>query len=297
MYPRSAIRPLVAFVGVALTAGVTTRAALPVAQVLEVRSRIEARNSSVVIEASAPVSYAATQPDPLTVLIDLRHARADAAVTRRATPAGGPVAEVAFEATTASDGAEVARVRVRLSEPRLARVRSLQREIIVEFDPATSTPLAVAGATPAARPGAGAQAVQESAPQANALLAIVSENAEGRTRIRLRGNGRLVPSSVGDAGDPPPRVVIDLPGVVSRVPATLPVNQGGVLRVRVAINSRTPLVTRVVIDLARKLTYTVAPAGDDELVITMDDAAALTTSAAPPRRGRAAPRGGRATRR
>ena len=263
MYPRSAIRPLVALVGVTLTAGITTRAALPVAQVLEVRSRVEALTSSVVIEASAPVSYAATQPDPLTVLIDLRHARADAAVTRRAAPAGGPVADVAFEATTASDGAEVARVRVRLSEPRLARVRSVHREIIVDFDPPTSRPLDVAGATPAAAAGAGAAVGQAPATPANALLAVVPENFGGRTRIRLRGNGRLVPSSVEDATDPPPRIVIDLPGVVSRVPSVVPVNEGGVVRVRVAVNSRTPLVTRVVLDLERKLAYTVAPEGDE----------------------------------
>ena len=267
MLARSAIRPLVAFVGVALAAGITTRAAVPVAQVLEVRSRIEAQRPSVVIESSAPVSYAATQPDPLTVLVDLRHARADAAVTTLAAPAGGPVADVAFEATTASDGADVARVRVRLSEPRVARVTSLHREIIVAFEPSSSEPIDVAGAAPAAAP---APAVATVAP-ATALVSVVSESVDGRTRIRLRGNGRLVPRSVEDSADPPPRVVIDLPGVVSRVPSSLAVNKHGVARVRVAENSRTPLVTRVVLDLAQKVPYDVTPVGDTELVITVGE--------------------------
>lgn len=262
MLARSAIRPLVAFVGVALATGTPTRAAAPVAQVIEVRSRIEAHRPSVVIEASAPVSYAATQPDPLTVLVDLRHARADAAVTRLA-PLGAPVADVAFESTTASDGADVARVRVRLAEPRVARVRSANREVIVDFDPATTDPVDVAGTAEAA--------VTTPTGVATALLSVVSETVDGRARIRLRGNGRLVPKSVEDAADPPPRVVIDLPGVVSKVPATLSVNKLGVSRVRVAVNSREPLVTRVVLDLTRKLAYDVTPVGDSELVVTVGE--------------------------
>jgi hypothetical protein len=145
----------------------------------------------------------------------------------------------------------VARVRVRLSEPRVARVTSLHREIIVAFEPSSSEPIDVAGAAPAAAPAPAVATVA----QATALVSVVSESVDGRARIRLRGNGRLVPRSVEDSADPPPRVVIDLPGVVSRVPSSLAVNKHGVARVRVAENSRTPLVTRVVLDLAQKVPY------------------------------------------
>ena len=103
---------------------------------------------------------------------------------------------------SASDGAEVTRVRVRLAEPRVARVRSSHREIIVDFAPQASTPLDVAGAPPPRIPRPVGTRGQEPAP-ANALLAVTTEAVGDRTRVRLRGNGPLVPSSVDTAADLP----------------------------------------------------------------------------------------------
>ena len=48
------------------------------------------------------------------------------------------------------------------------------------------------------------------------------------------------------------------------------VNTAGIERVRVATNSRDPLITRVVIDLARKLPFTVEQIGDELRVLLAD---------------------------
>jgi hypothetical protein len=68
MLARSAIRPLVAFVGVALAAGITTRAAVPVAQVLEVRS-VSRRNAPGQIESSARCRMPRRNPIPHRALV------------------------------------------------------------------------------------------------------------------------------------------------------------------------------------------------------------------------------------
>jgi type IV pilus secretin PilQ/predicted competence protein len=100
--------------------------------------------------------------------------------------------------------------------------------------------------------------------------------------ISLAGNGRLVASSVEEARDLPARVLLDFKGVaVGRTPAVTMVNQGDVKRVRVAVNSRQPLITRVVIDLARKLPYSVESVGDDLRVLFNRAVEAVTASVAP----------------
>ena len=83
-----------------------------------VASRLDARTGVLTIEASAPVPYVASQPDPRSFVIELRDVVTTGAVSDRfmADPRS-PFTAVAVENAVAADGARVARVNVALSQP------------------------------------------------------------------------------------------------------------------------------------------------------------------------------------
>ncbi|HSK09450.1 MAG TPA: type IV pilus secretin PilQ [Vicinamibacterales bacterium] len=87
--------------------------------------------TSVRIEASEPVAYSAVRPDPMTVLVELRHATTAGAVNKLGA-AVGAVAGATLEDSTASDGAPVARVRLLLNGPAVHRVHSNRNVIQVD---------------------------------------------------------------------------------------------------------------------------------------------------------------------
>ena len=103
--------------------------------------------------------------------------------------------------------------------------------------------------------------------------------------ITLSGNGRLVASKVESVSDMPARVLLDFEGVaMGSVPSNTAINQGDVQRVRVGLNSREPFITRVVIDLARKIPYTVETVGEELRVMfarAADAAASMVATATP----------------
>ena len=104
-----------------------------------------------------------------------------------------------------------------------------------------------------------AQASQ--APAATELTGVeVGRNADGVT-VTLKGNGRLAYGTLQEADRPPLRLVVDFPGVRPNVPPATP-GQGALRRVRVALNNPNPLVTRVVLDLDVKVTYSVKASPD-----------------------------------
>ena len=103
---------------------------------------------------------------------------------------------------------------------------------------------------------------------ATRLVAVTAAMADGRTTVTLKGNGRLVPRAVEEARDLPPRVVVDFPEVHVGVPAVTAVDSDSLARVRVATNSVSPLVTRVVLDLKRRVPYSVEQR-DNELVLVL----------------------------
>ena len=95
-------------------------------------------------------------------------------------------------------------------------------------------------------------------------------------RVTLSGNGRLEPSRVFMAVERPPRLVLDFADVR---PDAAPVTPGAgapVERVRVAEHSRSPLVTRVVIDLAEQAPYRIERGGADghDVAVVFDPGAA-----------------------
>jgi type IV pilus assembly protein PilQ len=122
-----------------------------------------------------------------------------------------------------------------------------------------------------------AQASQ--APAATELTGVeVGRNADGVT-VTLKGNGRLAYGTLQEADRPPLRLVVDFPGVRPNVPPATP-GQGALRRVRVALNNPNPLVTRVVLDLDVKVTYSVkaSPDGREVTVVLAGPSGELTAA-------------------
>ena len=244
----------------ALCGGLVRAAAPPDAiRLVGVSSQASGRTAAVLIEATEPVAYAVSRPDPMTVLIDLRNVRvADAAaqVTR-----SGPLAGVTLEQATAVDGKDLARVRVALASPAAYTVRSARNVIRLELDPDP------AHAAPAE---ASALGVRRAGPAADGSIAtattidkIHASNSRTSTTVTIAGNGRLVPSSLTESDDAPRRLVLDFPNVAPGSVARTSVDSVFVKQVRVALNSHEPLLTRVVMDISPSATYHVERTGAD----------------------------------
>ena len=294
MHPRRIPRlvmatPIIAALAVTLAAssGATT-ARTDTPALKSISSRLDGAISTVLIEASEPVAYLTSQPDPLTVLVDLRNVSADALNSPDVTPLA-PVAGVVIERAKAPDGAPVARVRVNLDRASKHRVRSSRNMILVEVErtagPASSTgstavPQQRNVATPAKAPAMAARTTARAA--ATELRSVKAGEVPDGYAITLAGNGPLVASTVDEAKDLPPRILLDFRNVdKGKVPAITNVNTADIQRVRVAYNSREPLITRVVIDMVHKIPYTVEAVGDDLRVLFNKVAAAVAPTAAP----------------
>ncbi len=251
------------FAGVAALAGAVVLAGGSPIKLVGISARSDDNGQTVLIEATEPVAYTVSQPDPLTVLVDLRNTSIDGAVNRLAETPSGPVRTVHVEEATAADGGSLARVRLSLNEPAVHRVRSTRRAIRVEFP--TGDQAAPAAAPAVGSPMAALTPVTATADAAHATeLAAVRTAVEGaRVRVTLTGNGRLEPARVFMADTPPARLVLDFDGVESAAPATTAGAGEPVERVRIARNSASPLVTRVVVDLSRQAAYHVERAGQD----------------------------------
>jgi type IV pilus secretin PilQ/predicted competence protein len=101
--------------------------------------RAHAKGSSLVIEATDPVGYVATQPDPLTLLLDLRNVAADGVTNSAATGTRSPIAGVAVRSDEIN-GAITSRVTITLSQPVAHHVRSERNTIVVDFDQPSPVP-------------------------------------------------------------------------------------------------------------------------------------------------------------
>lgn len=240
-------------------------------QLRAVSTRDDGRVSAVVIEATEPVAYVTSQPDPLTVLVDLRNVRA-AGIQPPFTGRGtSPLGAVRVEESRAADGTPLARVRVTLDRATAHRVRTSRNLIMVEVD--RNAPVAATTTAAVARAAA------------TELRAVRASRSGDEVTVAIVGNGPLKATTVEEAKDLPPRVLLDFEGVAAgrAVPAVVGVNQADVTRVRVATNSREPLITRVVVDLKRKLEYRVEPAGadSDEVRVVFAAPASAAATAAP----------------
>jgi type IV pilus assembly protein PilQ len=275
------VAPMVAALAVSLTAGAPGYLAGTETPALRsISSRLDGALSTVLIEASEPVAYLTSQPDPLTVLVDLRNVAAGSLASQPIADVLEPVGSVKVEAAHAPDGAPVARVRVSLERTAKHRVRSQRNTILVEVDrqaarqnPRDAAPM-LALATPSRRSAndsvgakADAATAAEPARAATQLRSVRIGKIDNGYSVALIGNGLLTASKV-DAADAPHRVFLDFRNVAAgSAPAVTPVGNDDIERVRVATNSREPLITRVVIDLARKIPYTVETVGEELRVL------------------------------
>jgi type IV pilus assembly protein PilQ len=292
------VAPVAAALAVSLTASPAAIIAAETPALRSISSRLDGAVSTVLIEASEPVAYLTSQPDPLTVLVDLRNVNAGSMGRSPITDMLAPVGSVDVEAAHAPDGAPVARVRVNLDRVATHRVRSARNTILVEVDGANRaatgsarlnsvlrpigpvSPIAAQANVPAAQTAGGLERPTTSATQ---LRAVRVGEIENGYMVTLAGNGALT-AKVDEAKEPA-RVLLDFHGVANAGAAAVTnVKHDDIERVRVATNSREPLITRVVIDLARKIPYTVETVGEELRILfkkAVDTAAAMMPAAAP----------------
>jgi hypothetical protein len=93
-------------------------------------------------------------------------------------------------------------------------------------------------------------------PSAARRLSAIEVIIEGQGLVvSLAGDGPLRPTAIREAEHWPPRLVVDLPDVISGVPGITPIGAGPIEDIRVVAHSLDPLVTRVVFELRRSTTY------------------------------------------
>jgi type IV pilus assembly protein PilQ len=98
---------------------------------------------------------------------------------------------------------------------------------------------------------------------ATAIQKVHASYTRTSTTITLAGDGRLNPSSLAETDELPRRLVMDFPNVSSSAPAQTGVEGVFVKKVRVALHSREPLVTRVVLEISPTAVYHVERTGVD----------------------------------
>ncbi len=236
-----------------------------VATLRKVASRLDARTAVLTIEASDPVPYVTSQPDPRTFVVELRDVNGMGVVPQVTPSAALPFSAVTVEKVEARDGASVARISLALAQPTRPRVRSSRNLIFVEADRADTA--ATIESASLAGPGA--------------MIRDVRVSRRGAaTAITLVGTARMLATSVAEPKDGPRRIVMALPNVSSAVAGTTTVNEGPVERVRIGIDPKAPLMTQVTMDLSRASAYRVesSPNGQD-LTVVFDEAADLRPAA------------------
>ena len=246
--------------------------AVPTARLTGVSLKTEGTGTTVVIQTTEPVAYVAAQPDPLTLLVDLRNV---APGDVRPDAPSGAVAGVAVEAGTSDDGAGIARVRLNLARPATPSVRSRANAVIVEFGGAAAQDRQEQSVPAAVPPAVAARPVSATVPPPSpgSLLTMVeTTTVAGGTRIAFSGTGSWRAAAIEPARDMPPRLVVDFPELRSTLPAVTKVDKGPVDRIRVAVNRVNPLVTRAVIDLKYPAAHHVEEA-ENGVVIVFDESA------------------------
>jgi type IV pilus assembly protein PilQ len=131
-------RGLALLLTVAAAGALVNAAPAPPAVAVSVRlkaisARVNAKGASLVIEATEPVAYTTSRPDPLTLLLDFRNVAATDVANSVAADVKSPIARVSVEATETL-GASASRVRIALSQPVAHHVRSERNTVVIDFD-------------------------------------------------------------------------------------------------------------------------------------------------------------------
>src|SRR5215470_11730978 len=162
-----------------------------------IASRVDDRAGVISIEASDPVPYVASQPDPRTFVIEMRDVVATGFADNFKVDPRVPVAGVRVENGRAFDGSSIARVSLDLVQPIRPRVRSSRNVIFVEAD---RLDRAAAGVISAVGPS-------------SVIRDLQVERRGASTAITLQATGRLVTSNVEESKEGPPRLYVDLANV------------------------------------------------------------------------------------
>ena len=228
------VAPMMAALAVTLTAGAPARIAGTETPALRsISSRLDGTLSTVLIEASEPVAYLTSQPDPLTVLVDLRNVAMGSFASESIANLLEPIGSVRVEAANAPDGAPVARVRVGLAREAKHRIRSARNTILVEVDRSARNTNRGAAVLPTIAPKAPSAARTETTPSpapaspvpaaARQTSADMTRAKTGATQLRsvrigkvdngyavtLVGNGPLLAAKVDATNELPHRVFLD----------------------------------------------------------------------------------------
>jgi type IV pilus assembly protein PilQ len=131
----------IALIAATIGAGTLVQASGPAARpapvgsvrLTAISSRVHSKGASLVIEATEPIAYVASRPDPLTLLLDFHDVDSNSVANRLTETAKGPIAGVTVEPADWL-GAAGSRVHIDLAEPVGHRVRSDRNTIVVDFD-------------------------------------------------------------------------------------------------------------------------------------------------------------------
>ncbi|MCL4818533.1 MAG: type IV pilus secretin PilQ [Vicinamibacteria bacterium] len=266
----------------------------------DIRQEAGESATRLVLECSAPVAYTYYSPDPLTLVVDLPELDASKMPSRIAV-GSREVESVRVASMVRGDGRTLARVEVRLASLVPYQIFSRDRSLHLLFERAAesagaapaaaetaATELASADpvpAAPAASEAAVAEAVASEPPapepveapviiasgrpqadlggaRATRILGVSTAEEDGGLAVTVRADGRLGYQDffLGN----PDRLVVDFPGVTSRVPVR-PVEVGvePVRKARVAqFSAGEPKVARLVLDLAARAPYRIVEAND-----------------------------------
>ncbi len=290
--------------GALLTSALLLAAAAPAALAQEgaaavlsdIRQEAGESATRLVLECSAPVAYTYYSPDPLTLVVDLPELDASKMPSRIAV-GSREVESVRVASMVRGDGRTLARVEVRLASLVPYQIFSRDRSLHLLFERAAETagaaptaaePAAAASVDPAPAPPAAPEtavaepvAAEPPAPvaapviiatgrpeaatggaRATRILGVTTAEEDGALAVTVRADGRLGYQDffLGN----PDRLVVDFPGVTSRVPVR-PVDVGvePVRKARVAqFSAGEPKVARLVLDLAARAPYRIVEAND-----------------------------------
>jgi type IV pilus secretin PilQ/predicted competence protein len=259
MYRYLALLGLCAAMTVTVMTPVGARVArADVATLKRIASKVDGRAGVITIEASDPVPYVATQPDPRSFVVEMRDIVATGFADGFTADPRSPIADVSVESVRSEDGASMARVRLTLTEPMRPRVRSSRNLIYVEAERLENA-ATVAGADRVNGPS-------------SVIHDLNVSRRGGATAVALLGSGPLMPLSVATAKDNPRRLILSFANVSAALANSTNVGQGPVDRVSIGLDPGSPLVTQVVMELSRTAPYRVEPAVNGQpLTVIFDE--------------------------
>jgi type IV pilus assembly protein PilQ len=206
------------------TAGVFVNAAAPPdtrtpVRLTAISARVGSNGASLTIQASEPVAYTTSRPDPLTVLIDFRNVGGQEVANSVAADVKSPIARVSVESVE-SLGAPASRVHIALSQPVAHHVRSERNTVVVDFERPSvkAVPYVLPPATRKSNgesPAPDAMQALKETPAPDPIAALGLDGAIG-------GPSAVSPPSATSSHVPQPKVVQNAASMAAQLAAAQP---------------------------------------------------------------------------